>query len=104
MINTRAPDGANKHRTFFYNRFRKQISMTKKQNIFLSSLSKIFLSFYNGFDSIHRSDNRTKQVELQLRPISHFKKSLLRKKFYPPMPNGAMQYNIFFIYNKKRLI
>ena len=58
----------------------------------------------NSFDSIHRSDNRTKQVELQLRPISHFKKSLLRKKFYPPMPNGAMQYNIFFIYNKKRLI
>ena len=32
-------------------------------------------SFDNSFDSIHRSDKRAKQVELQQRPISLFKES-----------------------------
>ena len=40
------------------------------------------LSFDNGFDSIHRSDKRAKQVELQLRPISHFKESFGREEKY----------------------
>ena len=31
--------------------------------------------FDNSFDSIHRSDKRAKQVELQQRPISLFKES-----------------------------
>ena len=39
-----------------------------------NSSPKMF-SFDNGFDSIHRSDKGAKQVELQLRPISHFKQS-----------------------------
>ena len=37
-------------------------------------------SFDNSFDSIHRSDKRAKQVELQQRPISLFKESFEQRE------------------------
>ena len=37
-------------------------------------------SFDNSFDSIHRSDKRAKQVELQQRPISLFKESFEQRR------------------------
>ena len=40
---------------------------------------KMFL-FDNSFDSIHRSDKRAKQVELQQRPISLFKESFEQRE------------------------